>query len=62
MCVHEEYKTSAQKPLGLFPRSESSFSVSSQTEVSALQVIWSILKTGSRGRSVDSHLTLDDSR
>ena len=37
MCVHEEYKTSAQKPLGLFPRSESSFSVSSQTEVSALQ-------------------------
>jgi len=37
MCVHEEYKTSSQAPLGVFPRSESSFSISSQTEVSALQ-------------------------
>jgi len=42
MCVHEEYKTSNQKPLGLFPRSESSFSISSQTEVSALQESFTI--------------------
>lgn len=37
MCVHEEYRTSNQRPVGIFPRSESSFSMSSQTEVSALQ-------------------------
>lgn len=42
MCVHEEYRTSNQRPAGLFPRSESSFSMSSQTEVSALQESFTI--------------------
>eukprot|EP00088_Acartia_fossae_P016501 TRINITY_DN1922_c0_g1_i4.p1 TRINITY_DN1922_c0_g1~~TRINITY_DN1922_c0_g1_i4.p1 ORF type:complete len:454 (+),score=96.93 TRINITY_DN1922_c0_g1_i4:58-1419(+) len=43
MCVHEEYKTSNQNPLGsMFTRSQSSFSISSQTEVSALQESFTI--------------------
>ena len=40
MCVHEEYKTNNMIPTtGAFPRSESSFSMSSQPEVASLQVI-----------------------
>ena len=40
MCVHEEYKTNNMIPTtGTFPRSESSFSMSSQPEVASLQVI-----------------------
>lgn len=43
MCVHEEYKTSNQLPsAGAFPRSESSFSMSSQPEVASLQESFTI--------------------
>jgi len=42
MCVHEEYKTTNQNPLGFSQRSQSSFSISSQTEVSALQESFTI--------------------
>jgi len=42
MCVHEEYKTSNQNSMSMFPRSQSSFSISSQTEVSALQESFTI--------------------
>jgi len=42
MTVHEEYKTSNSVPKGVFPRSESSFSMSSQPEVTALQESFTI--------------------
>jgi len=42
MTVHEEYKTSNSIPQGVFPRSESSFSMSSQPEVAALQESFTI--------------------
>merc|ERR1719233_2676592 len=42
MTVHEEFKTSNSIPQGLFPRSESSFSMSSQPEVATLQESFTI--------------------
>jgi len=43
MCVHEEYKTNNMIPTtGTFPRSESSFSMSSQPEVASLQESFTI--------------------
>jgi len=42
MTVHEEYKTSNSIPQGVFPRSESSFSMSSQPEVATLQESFTI--------------------
>ena len=37
MTVHEEFKTTNNIPVGAFPRSDSSFSMSSQPEVTSLQ-------------------------
>lgn len=42
MTVHEEYKTTNNIPVGSFPRSESSFSMSSQPEVTSLQESFTI--------------------
>ena len=42
MTVHEEYKTTNNIPVGSFPRSDSSFSMSSQQEMSALQESFTI--------------------
>ena len=42
MTVHEEYKTTNNIPTGSFPRSESSFSMSSLPEVSSLQESFTI--------------------
>jgi len=42
MTVHEEFKTSNSIPQGVFPRSESSFSMSSQPEVATLQESFTI--------------------
>jgi len=42
MTVHEEFKTTNSIPKGAFPRSDSSFSMSSQPEVSTLQESFTI--------------------
>ena len=42
MTVHEEFKTTNNIPVGAFPRSESSFSMSSQPEVMSLQESFTI--------------------
>jgi len=42
MTVHEEFKTTNNIPVGAFPRSDSSFSMSSQPEVTLLQESFTI--------------------
>merc|ERR1719154_441777 len=42
MTVHEEFKMTNNIPVGAFPRSDSSFSMSSQPEVTALQESFTI--------------------